>query len=186
MINLALEVAARAHNGQVRKGTDIPYITHPFAVGILLLKAGCSEEVVMAGLLHDTLEDTSLTIEEIRSQFGQVVADIVLGCTEPNRKLPWEERKQHTLNFLRTAPMEIRWVCCADKLHNLRTIANDLNLVGDQVWSRFHRGRKKQEWYYRGVVESLWHELKDVPSGSLFHQLRDEVENFFGKQAAYS
>ena len=68
MINLALEVAARAHDGQFRKGTDIPYITHPFAVGILLLKSGCSEEVVMAGLLHDTLEDTSLTVEEIRLQ----------------------------------------------------------------------------------------------------------------------
>jgi len=181
MIDLALEVAASAHSGQVRKGSDIPYITHPFAVGILLLKAGCSEEVVAAGLLHDTLEDTSLTVEEIRLQFGDCVADIVLGCSEPNRKLSWEERKQHTMDFLRTAPMEIRWVTCADKLHNLRTIVSDLARVGDQVWYRFHRGRQKQEWYYRGIVESLWHELKGVPSGSLFHQLRDEMEDLFGK-----
>ncbi|MEW5803507.1 MAG: HD domain-containing protein [bacterium] len=181
MINLAIEVAALAHHGQVRKGTDIPYITHPFAVGMLLQKAGCSEEVVVAGLLHDTMEDTSLTVEEIRSQFGNKVAGIVLGCSEPDRRLTWEERKQHTLNFLRTAPMEIRWVSCADKLHNLRSLAHDLNRVGDQVWSRFHRGQKKQEWYYRSLVESLWHGLKDLPPGSLFHQFKNEVENLFGK-----
>lgn len=181
MINLAIEVAGRAHNGQVRKGTDIPYITHPYAVGILLLRAGRSDEVVAAGLLHDTLEDTSLSLEEIRQLFGQRVADIVLGCSEPNRNLPWEERKQHTLDFLRTAPLDIRWVSCADKLHNLRTLACDLNRIGDQVWYRFHRGRNKQEWYYRGIVESLWHGLEVPPQGSLFHQLREEVAALFGK-----
>jgi len=182
MINLAIEVAAQAHQGQVRKGTNIPYITHPYAVGILLLQAGCAEEVVVAGLLHDTLEDTSLSLEEIRRQFGQRVADIVLGCSEPNRALPWEERKQHTLNFLRLAPLDIRWVVCADKLHNLRTLAYDLTLLGDQIWSRFSRGRSQQEWYYRGIVDSLWHNLH-LPhlSGSLFHQLKEEVEELFGK-----
>jgi (p)ppGpp synthase/HD superfamily hydrolase len=181
MINLAIEVAAWAHQGQVRKGTDLPYITHPYAVGMLLLRSGCSEEVVAAGLLHDTLEDTSLSVEEIRLQFGEKVSAIVLGCSEPNRSLPWEERKQHTLDFLRTAPLEIRWVSCADKLHNLQTLIQDLNRLGDQVWHKFNRGRQKQEWYYRGVVESLWHELKRPPAASLFHQLREEVERVFGK-----
>src|SRR4030042_864514 len=151
IINQAIEVAARVHQKQFRKGTDIPYITHPYAVGMLLLHAGCSEEIIVAGLLHDTIEDTSLTLEDIRALFGERVAGIVKGCSEPDRSLSWEVRKLHTLEYLRTAPIEVRWVACADKLHNIRTIIEDFHKVGDLVWNKFHRGRKEQEWYYRGL-----------------------------------
>ncbi|MGA1876207.1 MAG: HD domain-containing protein [bacterium] len=180
LIDRAIEIAAQAHQKQFRKGTDIPYITHPYAVGMLLLRAGCSDEVVIAGLLHDTLEDTVLSLDEIRRQFGEAVSEIVKGCSEPDRSLPWEQRKERTIVFLRTAPIEIRWVVCADKLHNIRSMMKDFHILGDQLWKRFHRGRKEQGWYYRGIVQSLWHRLTDLPPASLFHELKKEVDTLFG------
>ncbi|MBV5337765.1 MAG: bifunctional (p)ppGpp synthetase/guanosine-3',5'-bis(diphosphate) 3'-pyrophosphohydrolase, partial [Deltaproteobacteria bacterium] len=81
-INKALEFSAKAHLSQVRKGIDIPYITHPFAVGMILANAGCSEEIIVAGILHDTVEDTETTIEDIKAAFGEEVATIVAGCSE--------------------------------------------------------------------------------------------------------
>ncbi len=180
MIDFAIEFAAKAHRNQVRKGADIPYIVHPYAVGLLLLGAGCSEEVVVAGILHDTVEDTPITLEEIRKNFGEKVASIVEGCSEPDKSLPWEARKRHTIEFLRTAPLEVRMVACADKLHNLRTIAAEYQKIGDAVWKRFNRGRKEQEWYYRALVESLCHPFDAPEKASLFQQLRNEVENVFG------
>lgn len=87
-----------------RKGTDIPYISHPCAVGMILQKAGCSEEVVIAGILHDTLEDTETTERDLLDRFGPVVLEIVKGCSEPDKGASWEERKQHTLDELKHAP----------------------------------------------------------------------------------
>ena len=182
MIDFAIEVAAKAHRNQCRKGTDIPYIVHPYAVGLLLLGAGCSEEVVVAGILHDTVEDTSMTLEDIRENFGERVASIVAGCSEPDKSLPWEVRKRHTIESLRAAPLEVRLIVCADKLHNLRTIAAEHQKIGDAVWKRFNRGRKEQEWYYRSLVESLCSPPDDERKASLFQQFRNEVENVFGKE----
>lgn len=152
--------ATRAHRGQVRKGTDIPYISHPYAVGLILQKAGCREEVVSAGIMHDLLEDTDVTLEQIRVKFGLEVAGIVEGCSEPNHDdLPWETRKEHTITYLKTAPIEVRLVACADKLHNVRSMLVDYSRVGEELWKRFKRGREKQEWYYRAVAASLGSKL---------------------------
>jgi hypothetical protein len=109
MVQKALAVAAAAHRGQVRKGSGRPYILHPVAVAQLLVEAGCGNEVVAAGLLHDTLEDTSLTLGELRGWFGGKVASIVAGCSEPHKSVPWEQRKGHTLKILKTAPWEVAW-----------------------------------------------------------------------------
>ncbi len=155
IIDEAIEVAAKAHQEQVRKASDVPYISHPFAVGILLARAGCADEIVAAGILHDTFEDTYVTLEYIREKFGDKIASIVEGCSEPDKSASWEERKRHTLEYLRTAPWEVRVVSCADKLHNARTILAAREEMGDRVWERFKRGRKEQEWYYRGLLESL-------------------------------
>jgi (p)ppGpp synthase/HD superfamily hydrolase len=177
MIDMAIEVAARAHQEQVRKGTDTPYISHPYAVGMLLARAGMPEEVIIAGILHDTVEDTSLTLDYLRETFGERVALIVEGCSEPHRGAPWEERKQHTLEYLRTAPWEVRVVACADKLHNIRTVAAEYRLSGDAVWSRFKRGRTEQAWYYRGLVQTLCDQSGDdeIPFCGEFRALVDEV-----------
>lgn len=175
LIEKALQIASRAHEGQYRKQTDIPYIAHPVAVGMLLLRAGYEAELVAAGILHDTVEDTAVTIEMIEQEFGPKIAEIVSGCSEPDKSLPWKERKEHTIQFLRTAPEEIRVVVCADKLHNIRSIIDDYELYGEQVWERFNAGKQQQEWYYRNVVESLG-------ATSTFHLLEDlqkEVERLF-------
>ncbi|WP_059170407.1 HD domain-containing protein [Bacillus sp. FJAT-27445] len=155
IVDKALRFAAEAHEGQYRKGTKTPYISHPVGVGMLLLKHGYSEDLVAAGILHDTVEDTDATLEDIKRKFGRLVADIVAGCSEPDKTLSWEERKEHTIEFLKTAPLEIKAVACADKLHNITSIFEDVKKGGEEVWSRFNRGRDKQEWYYRSLIDSL-------------------------------
>lgn len=153
-IEEAIEVAAQAHHAQFRKGTNTPYISHPYAVGLMLMEAGCSESVVIAGILHDTVEDTNLTLECIRENFGELVADIVDGCSE-NKSLRWRERKTERIEALKTATTEVCLVTCADKLHNLRTVISEYDDIGDAVWERFHGGLEGQAWYYQSILESL-------------------------------
>jgi (p)ppGpp synthase/HD superfamily hydrolase len=153
-IEEAIEVAAEAHQGQYRKGTRTPYITHPYAVGLILMEAGCPEAMIIAGILHDTVEDTDLTLEFIQERFGGYVAGIVDGCSE-NKVLRWRARKTERIEALRSASPEICTVTCADKLHNLRTIISEYNVIGDTVWERFHGGVEDQAWYYRSVLGAI-------------------------------
>ena len=153
-IEEAIEVAAEAHQGQYRKGTRTPYITHPYAVGLILMEAGCSEAVIVAGILHDTVEDTDLTLGFIQEHFGEYVAGIVDGCSE-NKTLRWRARKTERIEALRRASPEVCTVTCADKLHNLRTIISEYDVIGDAVWERFHGGVEDQAWYYRSVLDAI-------------------------------
>jgi (p)ppGpp synthase/HD superfamily hydrolase len=183
-VNLAIEVAARAHEGQYRKGTNTPYISHPFTVGMMLARAGLPEDMIVAGILHDTVEDTDLSLDYIREHFGDDVALIVEGCSEPDKSLSWEERKEHTLHYLQTAPWEVRVVSCADKLHNVITINEGLSANGDDVWQRFKRGKSEQAWYYRGLVQALCSARPDQPEIPFCDALRAEVEKAFGPDLA--
>ncbi len=153
-IEEAIEVAAEAHHGQYRKGTHTPYITHPYAVGLILMEAGCTEIVIIAGILHDTVEDTDLTLDFIRERFGDAVANIVDGCSE-NKALRWRARKTEKIEALRTESPEVCTVTCADKLHNLRTIISEYDDIGDSVWDRFHGGVEDQAWYYRSILSAI-------------------------------
>jgi (p)ppGpp synthase/HD superfamily hydrolase len=183
LIERAIELAARAHAKQVRKGTDTPYISHPYAVGMMLAKAGCPDELIAAGILHDTVEDTWVTLDYIREHFGEKIAAIVEGCSEPDKSLPWEDRKLHTLEYLRTAPWEVRVVACADKLHNIRTIIADYRRYGPQLWSRFKRGYEQQQWYYRGLVDSLCGSHPEGQEIPFCRELRQAVQTLFGSDA---
>nr|WP_263323418.1 HD domain-containing protein [Neobacillus sp. Marseille-Q6967] len=175
VIEKALQVASIGHKNQVRKNTDIPYITHPVTVGIMLMKAGYSDELVAAAILHDTVEDTSITLEKIQQEFGPGIAEIIEGCSEPDKSLPWKNRKEHTIEFLKTASEEIRVVVCADKLHNIRSIIKDYEQIGDNVWERFNAGKEQQKWYYTNVVKSLGH----LSSFHLLTELQKEVAQLF-------
>ena len=155
LIDKALQIASLAHAGQFRKNTNIPYIVHPVAVGMILQKVGYRDEMIAAGILHDTVEDTDLTLSDLERNFGKEIALIVEGCSEPDKSLSWEERKLHTIEFLQMAPEEIRVVACADKLHNVMSIRKDIEQSGEVVWSRFKRGKDQQAWYYRNVLNSL-------------------------------
>jgi (p)ppGpp synthase/HD superfamily hydrolase len=180
MIHLATQVAAKAHQNQLRKGTDIPYITHPLAVGIILAKAGCSDDVIIAGILHDTVEDTSITLDYIRDTFGKKVSTIVEGASEPDKSLPWEERKRHTQDFLKGASPEIKFVALVDKLHNIRTIAADYGEIGEEFWERFNRGKEAQKWYYQGLVQSLRDDSANEAYKTLHRQFVKQVGAVFG------
>lgn len=177
IVEKALQVASKSHRKQCRKNTDIPYITHPVTVGMMLMKAGYDEDTIAAGILHDTVEDTDLTLNDIEREFGPRIARIVEGCSEPNKSLPWKERKEHTIEFLKTAPEEIRVVACADKLHNIRSIIKDYEQQGDAVWDRFNAGKEHQAWYYKNIVESLG----QMSSFPLLKELQTEVELLFNK-----
>lgn len=174
----AIEVATVAHEEQRRKGNGTPYITHPVTVSMLLLQAGCSQNAVVAGLLHDTLEDTELSYEDIKREFGPQVANLVEECTESDKSKSWEERKQHTIKRSQSISVEACMIMCADKLHNIRSTVQEFQISGDVVWDRFNRGKTKQEWYYRSLVESLG---KRVGKFSLYILLKQEVEDLFNR-----
>jgi (p)ppGpp synthase/HD superfamily hydrolase len=175
----AINVAARAHLHQNRKSENLPFITHPFAVGLILSRAGCSEEVIAAGILHDTVEDTSMTLEDIRREFGERIAALVGSASEPDRSLSWEERKTHTVETVKKAVLEVKMVVCADKLHNVKTIADAMKEIGEQVWSRFKRGKEQQEWYYRSLAESLSSETEHRGYQMLLAEYRKAVDDLF-------
>jgi len=155
----ALVYAARLHAGQVRKGTNIPYITHLLAVTGIVLEHGATEDEAIAALLHDAAEDQGgrATLEEIRERFGDAVAEIVAGCTD-SWKIPrprWRKRKEAYLAHLPVASESVRLVSAADKLHNARSILADYRELGESLWRRFKGGRQGTLWYYRSLVETL-------------------------------
>lgn len=177
IVDKAIVFAAKVHRNQVRKGTDIPYITHPFAVGMMLQRANCSEEVIAAGILHDTLEDTDTTFEELKDEFGLRIAILVQSASEQDKSLPWEVRKQHTIEHIKDASLEELQVIVADKLHNLQTIHKDLDVMGDAIWQRFNRGKREQHWYYSSIVKALSRRKREFP---LIGDLEEEVKAVFG------
>lgn len=170
MIKKAAAFAAKAHEGMVRKGSVIPYIYHPMEVALTVAQMTADEEVIAAAYLHDVLEDTPVTAEEIGRQFGPRVLALVQAETEDKSKT-WRERKQHTVEHIRQAPREVRLITLADKVCNLRSTAMDYLAVGDRVWERFHEKKKSShQWYYRGLLDGL-KELEDEPVYREFAQL---------------
>src|SRR3984893_16755016 len=138
----AVAYATDAHAGQVRKGTDIPYISHPIAVSSLVIEHGGDEDQAIAGLLHDVIEDCGKTVDEIAGLFGSRVAGIVEHCTdgipdETGRKPPWRERKEAYLSRLGDGNYDTLLVSACDKLHNARAIEDDTVSIGPAVFDRF-------------------------------------------------
>jgi (p)ppGpp synthase/HD superfamily hydrolase len=122
----AIEFAIVAHEGQLRKGSEIPYATHVISVGQILQEFGYEDSAIIAGILHDTIEDTSTAIDEIEVEFGQTVAKIVQGCTE-DKRLSWEKRKSYLIETLGMLDEETQAVVIADKLHNLMSIEREMD-----------------------------------------------------------
>jgi (p)ppGpp synthase/HD superfamily hydrolase len=172
-IHEAIIFASKKHAGQVRKGTNIPYFSHPAEVMQILTMNGCPENVIVAGILHDTLEDTGTTPAEILDRFGEDILKIVAAESEDKSKT-WKERKQFTIDHLAGASLEAKLVCCADKLSNLRSMAADKEAVGDKLWERFNAGKSDIEWYYRGIAAAL-PELADYKMYQELNSLLGEV-----------
>src|SRR5262245_2899462 len=168
-INHALAFAAKHHDQQVRKGTRLPYLTHPANVAIILTRYGCDEVTVVAGILHDVIEDcvtkdyTAEMLEQrIATKFGTDVLKTVLMVTHRERDdegedLIGEEKRHDYLNRLEQADDRGRWVCAADKLHNANSLLADLarTIEPDIVWGRFKLGKDGTMWWYRAVYDRL-------------------------------
>lgn len=152
----ALVLAAHAHRDQLRKGTDIPYVVHAFHVSAILLRYGFGEDVTIAGLLHDVVEDQGIAVSRIRSAFGPTVAEMVQALsekkTEDGETRPWEARKRELLVQIREAGPQTAAVKAADTLHNSRRMAADLRQRGPRIWRLFSRGPEQSLWYYESVL----------------------------------
>jgi (p)ppGpp synthase/HD superfamily hydrolase len=178
----ALRYAALGHRGQVRRTGELPYFEHVVAVAWILDRAGFDEDVVIAGLLHDLVEDTATTPQDIESRFGRVVADLVGYCSEQKtdaegRKRPWIDRKRDHLACMARAPVEARAVVLADKIHNLISIDIDLR-EGRPVWSQFHADRASVLLYYRQAIQfCAASDPRLTPLASAAHELLTAVES---------
>lgn len=153
----ALVYASELHRGQVRKGTDIPYLSHLLSVSALVLKNGGDEDQAIAGLLHDAVEDQGgeRTLEDIRQRFGDRVADFVAECTDSWSvpKPPWRERKEAYIAAIPARSPESLLISLADKTDNARAILGDYREIGDQVWPRFSGKKDGTLWYYQTLSQ---------------------------------
>lgn len=170
LLEKSIAFALRAHEGQVRKKSGIPYILHPMEAATIASTLTDDREVLAAVMLHDTVEDTDTTLDEIRREFGDRVAQLVKGETENEypeltREESWKLRKEESLQRLRAnndASVKIMWI--SDKLSNARSLLRIYEERGDEMWKLFHQKDKSvQEWYYRSVADAL-KELSDTPA----------------------
>jgi len=151
--------AVEKHAGQVRKASTTPYIAHLMGVASLALEFGGDEDMSIAALLHDVVEDCggAAMRQEVKRRFGTRVAKIVDGCTDSDTfpKPPWRERKENYLRHLKRADADTRLVSAADKLNNVRSILSDYRVVGESIWERFNGRREGTLWYYRALLKEF-------------------------------
>ena len=163
MVRKAAVFAEWAHRGAVRKGTLIPYITHPLEAAVIVASITEDQEIIAAALLHDVMEDAGVSKERLEAEFGSRVAELVAAETEDKTK-SWKERKSTTLAHLKTASRDEKLVVLGDKLSNIRCTARDYFLLGEAIWGRFNeKHREQHSWYYLGVAERL-KEFSDLPA----------------------
>lgn len=164
----AVGFATKMHAGQKRKLTLLPYILHPLEVAVIVGTITDDEDIMIAALLHDVIEDTPATEEDVENMFGARVLSIVKGETENKyRDLPaastWKRRKEESLQVLRESPIEVKILWLADKLSNIRAMAEKYTKIGDGIFDAFHEKRKSEhEWYYRTILDILKDDLGDT------------------------
>ena len=186
LLDHAIIFATKAHSGTTRKGTNVPYIVHPIEAAAIVSAMTDDEEVIAAAVLHDVLEDTEATREDLLARFGRRITNLVENESEDKRKtlpaaLTWKTRKHETITFLQTrADREAKMLALADKLANLRAIYRDQCIIGDKVWERFNEKDKNMHaWMYRSIAEAL-KELSDHPMWQEYSRLVNQV---FGEEA---
>jgi (p)ppGpp synthase/HD superfamily hydrolase len=194
VINHALAFAAKHHDRQVRKGTRLPYLTHPANVALILTRYGRDTDTVVAGILHDVIEDCvrdgysrEMLEQRIGDKFGPKVLDTVLAVTyrrndDDGVELSGDDRKTDYLERLSSASEEARWVCAADKIHNASSIVADLRRTVDTetIWSRFGGGRAGTGRWYRQVYERLREVGFDAPIMAELDRTSSELQELAG------
>ena len=184
-IDRALAIASRAHGGEFRRGSDVPYVMHPVHVAMILVRYGLSEDVVIAGLLHDVLEDSDLYSEEdLRGEFGDEVVGLVLAVTENKgdgeTKRPWRVRKNEAIARLRKGTPDEAALKAADAIHNLRSLTQEVAREGLKTMERFSKGPPETLWYYESIAAIVADRLGvEHPMGTeLRHALKELTAAF--------
>lgn len=182
LLNNAIIFATSAHKGQFRKGTQIPYILHPLEAAAIVGTMTTDDEIIAAAVLHDVVEDTDTTVEQIKERFGERVAALVASESEDKREnlsaeSTWKIRKQETIDHLKTAPIDVKKITLGDKLSNIRAIHRDYNAIGDKLWQRFNQKDKNEHyWYYRSIAECLT-ELDGYQAYKEYYELVEKTFN---------
>ena len=178
-LDRAIEFAVKAHAGTERRGKGFPYVVHPLEAMAIVATITSDQELLAAAALHDTVEDTDVTLEQIREEFGDRVAQLVNVESVGDDEGTWHERKRKAIDRIAAAPLDAKIVALGDKLSNMRAIARDYYLQGDSLWSLFHASDPKDhEWHYRGLADAL-KELKDTFAYQEFEWL---IEKVFSKK----
>ena len=179
LLDRAIVFAVKAHAGTERRGKGFPYIVHPLEAMEIVSTITPDQELLAAAALHDTVEDTNVTIDDIRREFGDRIASLVQIESVADDEGTWHERKKKAIDMIANAPLDAKIVAMGDKLSNMRAIARDYEVQGDALWKLFHASDPKDhEWHYRGLADAL-RDLKDTFAFKEFEQLIDRV--FSGK-----
>ncbi len=180
LLDRAIVFAVKAHSNTERRGKGYPYIVHPLEAVEIVATMTPDQELLAAAALHDTVEDTEVTVEQLRAEFGERIASLVAdesdvmpeGMTEEDS---WHQRKQAAIDRLSEASHDAKMVALGDKLSNMRAIARDYDEIGDALWNRFHTNDPKEhEWHYRGLADAL-RELEDTVAYKEFESLINKV-----------
>ena len=180
LLDEAIIFAVNAHKGTERRGKGFPYIVHPLEAVSIVATITPDQELLAAAALHDTVEDTDVTVEEIKEKFGKHIAELVDAESDEcfhglSAAESWHARKQSAITRLAEASLDVKIVAMGDKLSNMRAIAKDYGEIGEKLWQRFHvTDPKEHEWHYRGLAESL-KELEDTAAYQEFVSIIDKV-----------
>lgn len=180
-VDKAIKFAVDAHANTERRGKGFPYVIHVLEAMEIVASMSNDPELLAAAALHDTVEDTEVTVEEIKSGFGEKVANLVKAESDVidssvSETESWRSRKQAAIDRLSSASLEAKMVALGDKLSNMRAIARDYKKSGDKLWEIFHApgGKSDHEWHYRGLAEAL-SDLEGTDAYAEFISLIDEV-----------
>lgn len=180
LLDRAIIFAVKAHAGTERRGKGFPYIVHPMEAMEIVATITPDQEMLAAAALHDTVEDTDVTIERIREEFGERIANLVASESDVmvegvSEEDSWHARKQAAIDRLAAAPSDAKIVALGDKLSNMRAIARDYAVKGDELWKIFHaKDPSDHEWHYRGLANSL-RDLSDTFAFQEFEALINQV-----------
>ena len=180
LLDRAIKFAVDAHHNTERRGKGFPYIVHPLEAVEIVATITPDQELLAAAALHDTIEDTDVTVEQIRAEFGDRIAELVHAESDQftegvSEEDSWHARKQAAIDRLAAASHDAKIVAMGDKLSNMRAIWRDYQMKGDDLWSIFHvKDKASHEWHYRGLAASL-SELSDTFAYKEFVRLLDEV-----------
>lgn len=180
LLDRAIVFAVRAHAGTERRGKGFPYIVHPLEAVEIVATMTADQELLAAAALHDTVEDTDVTVEQLRAEFGDRIAALVASESDivvegASEEQSWHARKQAAIDRLARASHDAKIVALGDKLSNMRAIARDYATQGDKLWNLFHaKDPKDHEWHYRGLADAL-RELQDTFAFQEFEQLINQV-----------